>query len=290
MPFHHALRRWLWRVNALLALGLLALGGRIAFGPVVVEAPMPRLESGWGEVGAQEVKPPVDFQELRRECARFWPMTSSPPRPAPRPVAKPTRPPLGAYEVAMWIRSTGQPDGILLLCKDRAHPESFIPVEGRPDRGVSLVGIRVEGPVAWITVARGEETFTYRFPLRSLPDPRLVRITSPSHPGPGEGEPLSTGSRRAGGGEAALALRDLKCVPFFGSDGRVVGLRVTGVRPGSRFESLGLKRNDVVVRCGGAKVEGFVDLARGVAESSRVDLTVRRKAGHGEREVGLRGG
>jgi len=289
VPLNHLLRRWLWRANALLALGVLALGARILFVPIRVETPMPRLDFDWGEVGSRPLEAPVDFEDVVRECGRFWPMSAPPPRPQPRPVSKPTRPALGAYEVAMWIRVPDEPDGVLLSCKDPAHPTPYLPRVGQPDRGVAIEAIRVEGRVAWITVTREEERFTYRFALDHPPDPGLVRIGPAAEPAGGAAQTLP-GRLRGSASDAPVALADLKCVPFHGEDGRVVGLRVTGVRPGGRFDRVGLRRNDVVVGCAGTRVERFGDLARLLARSSHVDLTVRRRGEGGVAEVDLGGG
>ena len=152
------------------------------------------------------------------------------------------------------------------------------------------MGIRVEGSVAWITVAREDESFTYRFLSAPEPDPRLVRIGASARQQPENGqEPTDTGPYLGMSAGAPIALRGLKCVPFFGSDGQVAGLRVTGVRPGSRFESMGLKRNDVVVRCGGSKVGGHQDLARHASGGASLELTVQREANDGVGEVELSG-
>jgi len=74
-----------------------------------------------------------------------------------------------------------------------------------------------------------------------------------------------------------------------GEDGRVSGVRVTGIQPGSRFERLGLKRNDVVVRCGGAEVGGLQDLARYALRGAGLDLKVRREGSAGAAEIELGG-
>ena len=53
---------------------------------------------------------------------------------------------------------------------------------------------------------------------------------------------------------------DVKAVDFYGPDGRVVGARVTGVRPGSRLAGAGLLRGDVVSRAEGTTVVSARDL------------------------------
>ena len=63
---------------------------------------------------------------------------------------------------------------------------------------------------------------------------------------------------------------DVKAVDFFGPDGRVIGARVTGVRPGSRLSGAGLRLGDVVVRAGVDAVASARDLRERLASGEPI--------------------
>jgi membrane-associated protease RseP (regulator of RpoE activity) len=127
-------------------------------------------------------------------------------------------------------------------------------MEGAPDHGVEIVAIREgEGEVRF-DVRRGVEEWTFE-------------IVRPGVGGRGgRGAVAARGPAR--GGASVPARRsapsssppDVKAVDFFGPDGRVIGARVTGVRPGSRLAGAGLLRGDVVSRADGAIVASARDL------------------------------
>ena len=274
MPRAQALRRLLWRVNGVLGLLVLVSGARILFFPVC-ERPLPTLEYAWGPVGPREPQPSVTWEELVREGSRYFPMEPppEPTRPTLRPAEEPTRPPLAAYDVRMWVRKPGEPDLVVLACKDPAHPRWHFPMEGRPDGEFVLEGIGIEGEIAHITVSRGDERFTYPFPLRRRLDMRLVQL-GPTHERGGEREPTGVQNMQPTSGGLHLARGDVKGVPFYGPDGAVAGIRVTGVRPGGAFERMGLRRGDIVLRCGDALVTTILALQGRVRGTANV--TVRR--------------
>ena len=58
------------------------------------------------------------------------------------------------------------------------------------------------------------------------------------------------------------AAGDVKLVPFYGAEGRVTGVRVTGVRGESQIAQLGLKPGDVIERIGDHAVS---DVSRALA-------------------------
>ena len=288
MPRNQALRRWLWRANGVLAVLLCAVVSQRLLMPEV-ERPLPVFECDWSDHVWREPPRTVDLAELERECGRYW-STALPQEPKPRLPETPTRPPLGAYEVRVLVQIPDGPDGIALACKDPAHPDWYFPSEVEPDHGVSLEEVRVEGLIAKVTVASGDEIHTFAVPLRPRPDPRIVRVTGS---GTERGErtlPEGTNSpptRLPGGLD--LAAHDVKCVPFYGPDGQVSGLRVTGIRPGGRFARMGLERGDVVLQCGGESMRSPVSLARLGADRAAPHLTVRRECEGSVRTLELRG-
>ncbi len=71
----------------------------------------------------------------------------------------------------------------------------------------------------------------------------------------------------------------MKLVPFYGAEGRVTGVRVTGVRGESQIAQLGLKPGDVIERIGDHAVS---DVSRALAAFGNEvtgDVRVRRVAG-----------
>ena len=93
-----------------------------------------------------------------------------------------------------------------------------------------------------------------------------------------------TAAREGGVGEGtsegAALLRDVKLLPFYGPEGEVVGARVTGVRPGSWFQKMGVQPGDVVEGVDGDAVTSPSELRRRLG-SGRLpkELRVRRSRG-----------
>ena len=125
---------------------------------------------------------------------------------------------------------------VMLSSKDPAHDEKYFFEPGKPDRDAELVSVRTDATTLFASVRRGAESFEFKTPLRSggVARSSIFRLVAePDLPSQGAELP-SSASRPA-----------LKGVPYY-EQGRVVGLRVTGVRPGSWAVTIGLQRGDVI--------------------------------------------
>ena len=242
VPVAHTLRRWLWRVNALLALGAVAVWC-LALLDDPGSRPMPSLPEPREVTVSAPMGCDVPWAEVVSLCRAFHGWGEG--RPAPvRTVEAPSggRLPLAAFGVRMWTRDACGPDSILLISKDPAHLECFYPKEGEPDRGVAIERIQRRGRTMHVMVSRSEERFVYRVVDRegtAPSDARIVRIMPPR-------APRADAARLAATAPSPERV-DVKVLPFFGADGRVVGARVTGVRRGSAFARAGLCAGDVIV-------------------------------------------
>ncbi len=242
MPTAHTLRRWLWRANGVLAVGVLAVWA-VALLDLPEQRPLRKLPESREVVAPHPLGPDVPWAEvvsLGRAFHGWGDGQAAPLRVEEKP--RDGRLPLAAYKLMMWAHDPGGPDTILLKSKDPAHLELFLPQEGRPDRGVAIEEIERRGRCVFITVMRGDEQFTYEVVDRDVltqVERRFVRITP-------RRSPAEERTRLAS--NALLADRvDVKVLPFFGRDGQVAGARVTGVRPGSSFARAGLRAGDVIV-------------------------------------------
>ena len=247
MPIAHTIRRWLWRANLLLALGVLAVWVHLAVGDHDAKA-LPLLPTPAEEVQAERLGPDITFDEmvaLVRPFHGWGPAREQ----APPPVLElaPGLLPLGAYEVGLWIRDPGLPDLVLLSPKDPAQREVYILREGVPSEGVAIESIREDRKGAHITVTRGSERFTYDVAVRPLATPadeRIVRLLDAPRPNHEHLASRHTEPPRL----------DVKVLPFYASNGKVAGARVTGVRPGSALARAGLVAGDVIVCVDGEDV------------------------------------
>ena len=242
MPVAHTLRRWLWRVNGVLALAVLTV-----WSVALLHDPAPRPPLQAPERVADQVPrhlgPDVTFAEMVALVRPFhgWGPTA---RASTTAVAEPTdgRLPLRALEVALWVHDPTGPDLILLNSKDPAKSEMYLPLEGQPDGDVAIERIERFGRRALITITRGEERCTFpvldpRIPTAATE--RIVRITP-------QRAQHETSDRLAHAFEEPRRV-DVKVLPFFGADGSIAGARVTGVRPGSDLARAGLRAGDVIV-------------------------------------------
>ena len=242
MPVAHTLRRWLWRVNGVLALGAIAVWV-LALTDDPGSRPVPQLPEPREVVSAAPLGPDISWDEMVALVRPFHGRGEGNVHEQPVAKAPPDgRLPLAAYELRMWIQDPGGPDSIVLNSKDPAHSDLLLPKEGRPDQGVGIESIERRHGRAFITVSRGEERFTYPVVDLSAPtaaDERIVRVT-PRPATDVHGERLAAAS-------AIPGRIDVKVLPFFGTDGQVAGARVTGVRAGSAFARAGLRAGDVIV-------------------------------------------
>jgi membrane-associated protease RseP (regulator of RpoE activity) len=238
----HIIRRWLWRANGLLALGVLAVW-TLALTDDPDARPLPQLPRPQAVVVARPLGPDVPWAEMVSLCRAFhgWGEGQAP---APSVAELPSdgRLPLAAYKLMMWAIDPGGPDSILLKSKDPAHLGLFLPKEGQPDQGVAIERVERRGRRVFITVSRGAERFTHEVADRDVltaTERRFVRI-EPTR------SPASDRTHVASDTPAPKRV-DVKVLPFFGSDGSVSGARVTGVRAGSAFARAGLRAGDVIV-------------------------------------------
>lgn len=268
----------------MLACGVLAAGVSVATLPdhtargtvAVVPAPQPV-----NAAPRNAPLPPLD--DILGKIRRFHPRL--PERaPAPEPTGS-VRPPLGAFRVAMLLNAAGPAPRVVLTCRDPAHPQSYVMGVGQADGDATLLRVDVVGSEALVAVRRGDEAHTFVAPLDRPSLAALSRIL-------GSTQQVPVTALRPG---AVAALRGdrrgaVKGVPFFEA-GAVVGFRVTGVRPGSWAQDLGLCEGDVIEAIEGLVVRGDVDanaLLRGHLAPSA--LSVRRWVGPMERRLTIERG
>ena len=144
------LRTWIWRANGVLAVLVLAAGAWVISdheASAVFEIPEPAHAEE--PIGPQAS---VRFAELQALTRPFhgWGEREAAPRPAPVE-APPGLLPLRALACRAWIRYPDGPDLVVLKSKDPAHPETYLPLVGRPDRGVAIERIEPAGRLARIS-------------------------------------------------------------------------------------------------------------------------------------------
>ena len=114
MPVAYTLRRWLWRANGVLALGVLAVWC-LALLDDPGSRPLPSLPEPQEVVAAAPLGPDVPWAEVVSLCRAFHGWGEG--RPAPARIKEPPhdgRRPLAAYELKLWIQDPGGPDSIVL--------------------------------------------------------------------------------------------------------------------------------------------------------------------------------
>ncbi|MCA9316820.1 MAG: hypothetical protein KDB73_15145 [Planctomycetes bacterium] len=161
----------------------------------------------------------------------------------PRDAEAPIRPPLSTFEVALLVGADGSDPRVVITCRDAAHPESYCFASGERDREARLDSVRRGQESIEFDVSRGDEVHTFIVPHRRQPVAMLARIVGSHGASTGVSTPAPL---LATSGD--LVSRDAPCVkgvPFF-RDGRVIGMRVTGIRPGSWARDLGLAEGDVI--------------------------------------------
>lgn len=265
------LRTWIWRANAVLAVLLVVVWAHAVTGPAdapTFKVPEPRQHED--EVGLEAS---VSFTDLVAHARPFhgWGERAVVEKPAPIE-PPPGELPLAALACRGWIRCKDGPDSVILKSKDPARPALYLPVEGRPDRGIAILRIEPVGELAKVTVRRGGETFTYTLRrARGAGDAR-VRIR--------RGAAASLAAERGGASapQTAEGRASIKLLPYYDADeGHLCGARVTGVRPGSRLEKLGLRAGDVVVGLDQSGVAS-VEQVRGrlLDDATKVDIEILR--------------
>gem|GEM_PF-5746703 len=188
----------------------------------------------------------VPFQDLVANIhGRALP--PAPQLPAP-PADQSTRPPLSAYTGVILVREPGKPAVVGLRCKDPAHADFRVLELGLARKGWLFEDLRVEGRIAYATVSREEERFTFELDLSGQrPSREVIRMPRPrTGGGPAESTPPSMLASAPAPARSSGEPRSVKWVPHYGDDGKVAGARITGVRPDSHYERLGLKPGDVV--------------------------------------------
>ena len=175
-----AIRGWLWRLNAVLALAVAAVGLKLALGPVAASPAPPDIPPRRA-CSPAEADGPFLLEEALRYLTRLHgpePAESLDPSPPSSPV---TPLPLGAYRALLWVRDPDGPDHVTLRSKDPARPESLLLIEGEARNGLLLAKVEEDGDVVRFHVHRGADRHTYEFRsgartgrdlIREIPRPR----------------------------------------------------------------------------------------------------------------------
>ena len=240
----------MWRLNSV----LLILGVYVwakAASPESVDNGAYQAEFDRSVSSAESATSPVSRARLEAflEVVRVFHGGDEEPQvnPASQP-SGPVRPPLSAFRVAMFIRDGGADGdhGLVLRCKDPAHPETYVLSRSRVDRGTTLRQVRFLAEHAEFDVTRGEESFTFRTPLKPALDQSVLRIRG-SERTPYQTRDLTSREAVAVFNSADLsAARSLKILGHRDKDGRAVGMRVTGLRPGGWAQEFGFQVGDII--------------------------------------------
>ncbi len=276
-----SLRKWLWRLNPVLL--VIAVGVWIHAGSLKVGRRTPfKAEFVVFAGSATAVSPRVSPQEFAafRETIRVYHGADEPAQRTNRyEPTGPVRPPLASFKVAMFIRDGGaeRDHGLVLRCKDPAHPETYFLAPTRADRGTVLGDVRFFLKHAEFDVTRGKESFTFRAPLRPRADLSVLRARGDPHP-------PTTKSRSRGEHRAevvtladASAAKSLKILSHRDTQGRCVGIRITGLRPGGWAEEFGFQVGDIIETEAAAQLEDPQSLRNAVRSGWRpTRVTVQR--------------
>ena len=275
------LRTALWRLTLLLL--ALAVGVWIHAG-TRQDSPKHLCRADFGTYGEMEspLRPSVSgerFREFQRIVAIFHGAADHARELPVREPHGPVRPPLSAFRVAMFIRDGGADGdhGLVLRCKDPAHPETYVLSPSRSDRDAILRGVRFLAQHAEFDVTRGEESFTFRTLLKPTLDERVLRIRG-SERTPYQTRDLTSREAVAVFNSADLsAARSLKILSHRDKDGRAVGMRVTGLRPGGWAEEFGFQVGDIIETESATQLESPRALRDAVRSGWRpTHVTVRR--------------
>ena len=183
----------------------------------------------------------TSLTEILRLVHRIHPPGPSVPREVAPTSQEAVRPPLSAFEVSMLVLVDAAKPRVVITCRDPAHPESYCLALCQPDRETSLREAQSTPEGLRLEVARGAETHTFLVPRAPAPVPMLARIV-----GGAPGEPEDPTQRRPHVPSPQTSeLVCVKGVPYY-EGGRVVGYRVTGVRPDSWATTLGIVEGDVI--------------------------------------------
>ena len=191
----------------------------------------------------------------------------------------PVRPPLSAFRVAMFIRDGGADGdhGLVLRCEDPVHPETYVLSPSRSDRDAILRDVRFLAEHAEFDVTRGEESFTFRTPLKPALDQSVLRARGT---GPTPYQTRDRSSREAAvvfNSADLSAARSLKILSHRDKDGRAIGMRVTGLRPGGWAEEFGFQVGDIIETESATQLKDPTALRSAVRSGWRpTHVTVRR--------------
>jgi len=276
------LRTWIWRANGLLAVLLLAVGAWAFSEPkasTAFEIPEARQVDG-----PEPLRASVDFQEMVALARRFHGWGDRKQVTRPEPVEPPSgRLPLRALACRGWISWPEGPDLVVLMSKDPARPETYMPTEDQPDQGVEIERIEpIGGGLARISVRRGDETWVFTMKeSRSAGDGR-VRITKRASG--------SVAGEATGTGPADPETRaSVKLLPFYDDRGAFLGARVTGIRPGSDIADLGLEPGDIVVGLGPNRVGSVAQVRSQLIGSEHPSIEILRGLGREQKRLRLDG-
>ncbi len=244
------LRTWLWRLNPVLLVIGICVWAYAASLEVGDNSPYQREIEGLA-ASAEAVAPPVSRERMEAflEVVRIYHGAGVPVGTAAATEPQgPVRPPLASFKVALFIRD-GAPagnHGLVLRCQDPAHPEVYFLSPSRADRGTALRDVRFFLKHAEFDVTRGKESFTFRAPLRPRADLSVLRARGDPRP------PTGTSRRRGEHRAEAVTLTDasaatsLKILSHRDTQGRCVGIRITGLRPGGWADEFGFHVGDII--------------------------------------------